>query len=275
MAKQKFGLVGNAFTHITGGNKGYSVHGKVSKCIQWVPLGNSDTTFYIDAELRSAFYDKTSDRKYGWLLESKHITPEIVSDVFINHKTYTDIFDLIFTHNQALIGLNPEKFKFVPAQGYWIKDAKIYDKTKLISTISSRKNSTPGHIKRVQFIENNINKMDVYGRGFNEIEFKEQGLCDYMFSVAIENGSYKTYFTEKILDCFATGTIPIYWGAPDIGEYFDISSILLVDETNLDTLSKDFYYDNMESIKFNLEQTKKIEILEDFIYNTYLSEAEI
>ena len=86
---------------------------------------------------------------------------------------------------------------------------------------------------------------------------------------------YKKYFTEKILDCFATGTVPIYWGAPDINKYFDISSILLVDETSLDTLSKDFYYDNIESIKFNFEQAKKIEILEDFIYNTYLNEMGI
>ena len=33
-----------------------------------------------------------------------------------------------------------------------------------------------------------------------------------MFSVCIENDVYDTYFTEKILDCFATGTIPIYKG---------------------------------------------------------------
>ena len=35
-----------------------------------------------------------------------------------------------------------------------------------------------------------------------ENENKEVGLCDYMFSVVIENGIYETYFTEKILDCF-------------------------------------------------------------------------
>ena len=29
-------LYGNAFTHLTSGNKGYSTHGKESKYIKWV-----------------------------------------------------------------------------------------------------------------------------------------------------------------------------------------------------------------------------------------------
>ena len=34
-------------------------------------------------------------------------------------------------------------------------------------------------------------KLDFYGRGFNEISCKEDGLRDYMFSVGIENTRYK------------------------------------------------------------------------------------
>ena len=45
--KRKFNLVGNTFTHLTNGNKGYSVHGKESKYIEWVAKGG-DATFYID-----------------------------------------------------------------------------------------------------------------------------------------------------------------------------------------------------------------------------------
>lgn len=275
MNKKEIGLVGDTFTHLTGGNKGFSVHGKESKNIKWVKHGYSDITFYIDSTLESAESDNFSSKKFGWLLESKYITPLIVEKVKNEYEKYCEIFDLIFTHNQQLISLDPNKFKFVPAQGFWIKDPMIHSKTKLVSMISSRKSVTVGHKKRVGYADTYSHQLDLYGRGYREIEFKEQGLNDYMFSVAIENGSYKTYFTEKILDCFATGTVPIYWGAPDIDKYFDISSILLIDETNLDTLSKDFYYDNIESIKFNFEQVKKIEILEDFIYNTYLNEMGI
>ena len=50
------------------------------------------------------------------------------------------------------------------------------------------------------------------GRGDMELKEKEDGLCDYMFSVAIENSNQ--YFSEKLLDCFLTGTIPIYYATP-------------------------------------------------------------
>jgi hypothetical protein len=29
----------------------------------------------------------------------------------------------------------------------------------------------------------------------------------------------ENWVTEKIVDCVITGTVPIYWGAPNIGEY--------------------------------------------------------
>lgn len=43
-----------------------------------------------------------------------------------------------------------------------------------------------------------------------------------------------TYFTEKILDCFTTGTIPIYQGAPDIGDYCNAEGIVVIDDDNGD-----------------------------------------
>ena len=37
--RTKFNLVGDTFTHLTNGNKGYSVHGKESEHIEWVKEG--------------------------------------------------------------------------------------------------------------------------------------------------------------------------------------------------------------------------------------------
>ena len=142
------------------------------------------------------------------------------------------------------------------------------DKTKMISMISSNKKMCEGHLKRLEWVEMIGDQVDLYGRGFNEIEFKEEGLCDYMFSVAIENGEYNTYFTEKLLDCFATGTITVYLGAPDIGNHFNMDGIItLSDEFDI---SEEIYYDKMDAIKDNLERAKKMEILEDFIWENYL-----
>jgi hypothetical protein len=90
-----------------------------------------------------------------------------------------------------------------------------------------------------------------------------------MFSVAIENGQYETYFTEKLLDCFATGTIPVYLGAPDIGKVFNSDGIIaLSDEFDV---SEELYYSKMNAIKENLEKAKEMEILEDFIYLNYFN----
>ena len=41
-------------------------------------------------------------------------------------------------------------------------------------------------------------------------------LSQYRFCLCFENMEMNGYVTEKIFDCFYAGTIPIYWGAPDI-----------------------------------------------------------
>lgn len=41
----------------------------------------------------------------------------------------------------------------------------------------------------------------------------------YKFSICFENMCFPGYITEKIIDCFVAGTIPIYLGAPDIAEW--------------------------------------------------------
>ena len=89
-----------------------------------------------------------------------------------------------------------------------------------------------------------------------------------MFSVAIENGQYETYFTEKLLDCFATGTIPVYLGAPDIGEHFNKDGI--IDLTEEFDVSEEIYHSKMDAIKDNLERAKEMEVLEDYLYLRYL-----
>ena len=36
-------------------------------------------------------------------------------------------------------------------------------------------------------------QIDLLGRGFKPVDKKEEGLIDYMFSIAIENDTYDTY----------------------------------------------------------------------------------
>jgi len=274
MSLSQFNLVGDTFTHLTGGNKGYSVHGKKSKYIEWVKDGG-DATFYIDNTINEGVHDDRKGTKYLWLLESKYIKPGLVESILDNdnplwqdnRRIVEDTYDTIFTHDQRLLALG-DKYKWVPAQGFWIKEPKIYEKSKMISMIASNKNMCEGHRVRLEWVDMIGDQVDLYGRGFNEIATKEEGLCDYMFSVAIENGQYETYFTEKLLDCFATGTIPVYLGAPDIGNHFNKDGIIDLSEEF--DISDEIYYNKMDAIKENLEKAKSMEVLEDFIWENYL-----
>lgn len=46
-------------------------------------------------------------------------------------------------------------------------------------------------------------------------------VSQYKFVVTMENTEEDTYITEKITHGFLTNTIPIYWGSPRVGEYFN------------------------------------------------------
>ncbi len=85
-------------------------------------------------------------------------------------------------------------------------------------------NKLKGHFK---------NRLDWFTKGENTfIEDKWEGLSEYKYSIAIENSMHSGYFTEKITDCFLAGTMPFYWGCPDIKNFFDDRSFILIDRND-------------------------------------------
>ena len=44
--------------------------------------------------------------------------------------------------------------------------------------------------------------------------------------ICFENTSMTNYITEKLLNAYTCGTIPIYWGCPNLGDYVNLDSIL-------------------------------------------------
>lgn len=271
-------LIGNNFLHTTGGNKGYSSHGKTFEDIKWVTDWSADCTFYVDENIITGMTDVVSEKKFAWLLESWYITPDINDWVFDNLDAVLEEYDLIFTHRTDLVDRNPERVKWLPLCGYWIKDTYVRpNKTKLLSMIASSKSVTKGHKYRLEAVDTwgKDPRCDLYGRGWNEIEFKETGLEDYMFSISIENGDYPTILTEKIFDCFACGTIPIHWGAPidsisSLG--FDPNGIILLDDNfDIGILSKDLYESKRDAIYHNCELVKRYEINEALIYEELIN----
>jgi hypothetical protein len=150
----------------------------------------------------------------------------------------------------------------------------LYNKNKSISVIVSHKHETPSQLFRHRVIDTFKDNIDIYGFK-NKISYKLTGLKDYMFSIAIENGINDHYYSEKIIDCFVTGTVPIYCGSPSIGKDFDMNGILCFD--SIDQLSycikdieangRDLYNKMLQSIKNNFFEAQKHLLAESSIYN--------
>lgn len=121
----------------------------------------------------------------------------------------------------------------------WSKDydelssATHYEKKKDLSVISSTKAFSDGHRFRLAFVNTLQNhfgdRIDVFGRGINEIEDKWDALAPYKYHIAIENCAVNDYWTEKISDPFLAGCHPIYYGCPNIEKYFPRNSLTKID----------------------------------------------
>ncbi len=120
-----------------------------------------------------------------------------------------------------------------------------------------------------------MDKLDIYGRIYNPIDYKLTALKDYAFSITIENTNKDYYFTEKLIDCFMTGTVPIYWGCPSIGNFFNTDGMIFFDTVDdlfkiFENLSFDKYESMKNAIMDNFERAKEYLIAEDYIYKNYL-----
>ena len=144
--------------------------------------------------------------------------------------------------------------------------------------ITSAKAFLPGHNVRLNFVKNSKDKIDLFGKGIKEVESKLDVLHNYAFSLAIENNISKDdyYFTEKLIECIITGTIPIYYGCPNIDKFFDIKGILTFNtqkelDNILDNLNEEKYNSMLKYAKANYDKAIKEFVLDnDSLYKLHL-----
>jgi hypothetical protein len=243
---------------------------------------------FIDNVMPMGLEDRFSKTRFGWLCESKIVRRNIHLHVVENLRSYKRSYAKIFTCDQGLIDLDPDLFEFCFAGSNlpWTPPAQrhIYKKNKTLSLLASPKQTNPGHVARIQLAEQFRYKADLYGGIFGSRKIgigdsehyhhqsKADALNDYMFSVAIENCKYNTYFTEKITDCFATGTIPIYYGTENVKEYFDGDGIIFID-SNFDTaqLTPELYYSKINAIERNFQVVNTMLSADDYLYRKIIN----
>ena len=85
---------------------------------------------------------------------------------------------------------------------------------------------------------------------------KEFIFGDSQFGVVIENTSHRGYFTEKIMEMFLLKTIPVYWGCPNIDNFFDSSYWITVEQLLSFDFTEQYYYNNIDKINKNFEKAK-------------------
>jgi hypothetical protein len=119
-----------------------------------------------------------------------------------------------------------------------LKNITEIKKEKLLSVISSNKSFTAGHKERLLFIQKLKtilgDQVDVFGRGIREIGDKRDAIAPYKYHIVIENSSFMDYWTEKLADCFLAGAYPLYYGCPNLGDYFNEESFSYIDIHNIE-----------------------------------------
>ena len=197
---------------------------------------------YIDCYSDSHVKECTGPgNNIAMLLEPRSMIGDYYNWV-MEHNTY---FRYIFTHDSKLLKL--PQARVLTWADVWLTADSVKDKG--ISLCTSFKDWCPLHKARLDLARyyENRPEVDVFFGDWNNpripaVEAKDY-LEHYKFSIIIENDIDDYWFTEKILNCFATKTVPIYVGSPLVEKIFNPDGIIrlnvkdiprIIDHLNVD-----------------------------------------
>lgn len=168
-------------------------------------------------------------------------------------------------------------------QKHSITESDIAKKTKFCSFIVSNENGQP--IRREIFEKLcEYKKVDSGGRFLNNIggsvADKYEFNLSYKFSLCFENCVAVGYTTEKLIDAFATKTIPVYYGDPKVCDEFNPDSFIncaecktveeMIDRIKKVDLDDELYIKMLKAPIFsNHEEFAQNEDFRSFILNIF------
>lgn len=207
---------------------------------------NKTVEIYID----SLAYSGSSNPKIFLQME-----PVVIKNMEDHLVSNGNLYDIIYTFNEKVLHSCSNAVKCNLPACSWISGDQYHNldvgkKLFQISCITGAKQMAEGHTYRLLLYFNqktliNECKMPITfyrsSAGPPLPEFTNNPFVQkdkfvlfetYQYSLVIENSSQTHYFTEKLIDCLITKTIPIYYGCPNISDYFDTTGwILLTDPT--------------------------------------------
>ena len=184
---------------------------------------------YVELFYDQASIDCQNKNAVAVLLEPR----SLVADAYSFVEEHPGNYKYIFTHDSKI--LQNQNARMLNWSNTWLTTDS--EKNKNISICASWKNWCPLHIARLELAR----RYDKEGSGVDCFgNFREapgsQAWTDprdylehYRFSIVIENDIDDFWFTEKILNCFSTKTVPIYYGARKIYQVFNPDGIIQVD----------------------------------------------
>lgn len=189
--------------------------------------------------------------------------------------------------DESFLTLHHEDDDFWLPQTWWLdvpfNELETLDvpKTKTLSVIDSGKTMIEGHSNRIKLIrglESN-GLIDVYGKINGKtlpIRDKKDGILDYKYYLAIENGSTDNYFSEKFCDAVLCNSYPLYWGCKSMAKWFPNNSFYWVDITKpmdylIDEVRDVIDSDRNELYSTELQEAKKLILYKYNIWPTIYS----
>lgn len=199
-------------------------------------------------------------------------------------------YDLILTWDRQILEKCPNAKKFYCGMT-WIREEDIAEvvqnKRFEVTTFCTSKNITENHRMRHKLWSNQTkivipnvfwnsshNPMPIIKDNPSLGEYPHQKISMFyaQYHIAIENSCLDNYFSEKLMDCFVTETIPIYVGCENVCQFFNGNGILRAKNINeiidiCNSLNVDYYKSKLQAIKENKELCK--EYCRDFTDRIY------
>lgn len=136
-----------------------------------------------------------------------------------------------------LVGFSWTRKGFIYGYDY-LKSLANPEKSNRVSVVCSNAANTSGQRRRLVFLEllkqRLGDKIVHYGKGFQPVDDKMEAILPHRFHLVLENSQSAHYWTEKLADAYLGWAFPLYVGCPNIGAYFDPSSLIPMNMDDLD-----------------------------------------